>query len=205
MAAPIQSSSRRIVPPFFSRDHQAGLASLLSQTYNKPVTLNLIKLQRPHGEADLLAQHVVQRLKDRKNSPRRVIRDAAWKANLPTQTAITAQRQELIQRRATIKPPTLETLKIGNDAQKTGFMGVRDVLKDLALPQVSSVAVEAAGRLSQRITANRAQGKVARRGLTAKGEEHIIRGAEKANQTEGMRAGKRRIGAYGIRVNLGHS
>ena len=97
------------------------------------------------------------------------------------------------------KPMTLEALKIGRAEP------VSEVLKDLALPQVSSVAVEAAGRLSMRITANRAQGKVARRGATNKGETHYMRGAVKATETRGMRAGKRRIGSYGVRVSLGHS
>ncbi|KAK3686476.1 hypothetical protein LTR37_017880 [Vermiconidia calcicola] len=187
-------------PPFFDPTHQRGLASLLSQTYGKPVTLNLIKLHRPQDDADILAQHIAQKLKDRKAAPRRVLRDAAWKANLPTQTSITKQQQELLQRRATTKPLSLATLNHGS-----GPTNVGDVLKDLKLPQVSSVAAEAAGRLSARITANRAQGKVARRGLTGKGEEGYVRGVVKANTTKGMRAGKRRIGSYGVRVSLGHS
>lgn len=193
------AAARRVPPPFFDPAHQRGLTSLLSQTYGKPVDLKLTKIARPHLEADILAQVVVTKLKDRKNSPRRIIRDAAWKNNLPTQTILTRQAQELQLRRNQEKPLTLERLTIG------GRANVEDVMKDLSLSQVTSVDVGAAGRLSARITANRAQGKVARAGVTNKGETHIVRGAHKASSTSGMRAGKRRIGSYGIRVKLGHS
>jgi hypothetical protein len=163
------------------------------------VDLKLIKLSRPHLDADVLAQVVVSKLRDRKNSPRRIIRDAAWKNNLPTQTQLTRQAQELQLRRNSQKPLTLDQLNFG------GRAAVGDVVKDLALSQVTSVEVEAAGRLSARITANRAQGKIARAGATNKGHTHLVRGKYKATETRGMRAGKRRIGSYGIRVKLGHS
>ena len=65
--------------------------------------------------------------------------------------------------------------------------------------------MEAAGRISKRISANRAQSKEARRGATAKTQEHLLKGYQKKNITGSIRAGKRRIGQYGIRVQLGHS
>lgn len=80
-----------------------------------------------------------------------------------------------------------------------------EILKDLTISQVSSVRVEAGGRLSKRITANRAQGKIAIRGATRKGPTHMLRGAIKANTAHAVRAGKRRIGSYGVRVSLGYS
>src|ERR1700761_6533245 len=69
------AASRRPPPPLFSASHQRGLASLLTQMYGKPVNLNLVKLHRAHDDADILAQRVALQLKDRKASPRRVIRD----------------------------------------------------------------------------------------------------------------------------------
>lgn len=192
------AAARRNVPPFFDAAHQKGISSLLSQTYGKPVDLKVTKLARPHQEADILAQVVVAKLKDRKNAPRRVIRDAAWKNNLPTHTALTKQAQELQLWRNAQKPLTLDRLTMGGKAS------VSDVLKDLSLSQVTSVEVEAAGRLSARITANRAQAKIARTGATNKLEVHMVRGTHKTSTTTGMRAGKRRIGSYGIRVKLGH-
>lgn len=200
MANPFRT---RTPPPFFSSQHQAGLASLLTQVYNKPVHLNLIKLKLQHHDADILAQRVALQLKDRKSLPRRVIRDASWKAEMPSDIAITKQRQELLQRKAMQKPLTLETMTMGG--KDNGMMGVEDVMKDLALPQVTAVGVKTSGRLGARLTADQSKTKVARRGLTVKGEDHVIRGTVKANKTEGMRSGKRKIGVYGIKVDLGHS
>lgn len=193
--------SRRTPPPLLDPSHQRGLTSLLSQTYGKPVSLNLVKLHQPHHDPDILAQFVTQKLRDRKNAPRRIIRDAAWKADLPTALALTKKQQEKHTRdiEQLAKPLTLEGLKFG-EVEKVG-----EVLKGLDLSQVSSVRVEAGGRLSKRITANRAQGKVAIRGATKKGPTHILRGAIKANAAQALRAGKRRIGSYGVRVDLGYS
>lgn len=86
-----------------------------------------------------------------------------------------------------------------------GSVQTSEILRDLNLSQVSSVSVGAAGRLTKRISANRAQSKVARRGATAKGEMHLLKGWQKQSVTGAIRAGKRRIGQYGIRVELGHS
>jgi len=70
---------------------------------------------------------------------------------------------------------------------------------------VSSVRVQAAGRLSARMTANRAQKKIARRGANGKGAGYMTRGFRKGHVGVSFKAGKRRIGAYGVRVDLGHS
>lgn len=193
----------RFVPHFFSPQHQAGLTSLLTQVYNKPVHLNLVKLNVQHHDADILAQRVALQLKDRKATPRRVIRDASWKAEMPSGIAITKQKQELLQRKAMQKPLTLEGLTMGS--RENNMMGVSDVLKDLALPQVTAVGIRTSGRLGARLTADQAKTKVARRGLTVKGEGHVVRGVEKGNKTQGMRHGKRKIGVFGVKVDLGHS
>jgi hypothetical protein len=200
MAAPLRS---RIVPPYFSHDHQAGLTNLLSQVYNKPVNLNLIKLKLQHHDADVLAQRVALQLKDRRATPRRVVREGAWKAEMPSNLEITKQRQELLQRKGLQKPLTLANMTMGG--KDNSMMSVGDVIKDLALPQVTAVGIKTSGRLGARLTADQSKTKVARRGLTVKGQDHVVRGVEKANKTQGMRSGKRKIGVYGIKVDLGHS
>lgn len=187
--------------PLLDPTHQAGLTSLLSQTYNKPVSLKLSPLTHRHHDSDLLAQTAVQQLRDRRNQPRRIIRDAAWKSPLPTQAAVRRLQQERQLRENMRKPITLARLNEG------GVAGTQtsEILRDLNLSQVSSVSVEAAGRLTKRISANRAQSKVARRGATAKGQEHLVKGWQKKSVTNAIRSGKRRIGQYGISVQLGHS
>ncbi|KAF2765320.1 hypothetical protein EJ03DRAFT_354977 [Teratosphaeria nubilosa] len=181
--------------------HSAGLQSLLSRIYSKPVELNLIKLRRPHLDADILSSVVTQKLRDRKSTPRRVIRDAAWKARLPTNRSVTLLQQARIRRGAVVASRQLE--------RSSAFGPLRTetarILQSIMLSHVSSVRVEAAGRLSKRITANRSQRKVARRGANAKGAGYMTLNYRKRHVRVCQKAGKRRIGSYGIRVDLGHS
>lgn len=201
MTTAVASASRRVPPPLLDPTHQRGLTSLLTQTYGKPVQLNLTKLHRPHQDPDILAQVVTQKLRDRKNAPRRIIRDAAWKATLPSQASISRRQQEVLYRQTqrAKNPMTLASLTHASPASVT------EVFRELTLSNVSSMRVEAKGRLSKRITANQAQGKVAIRGATKKGPTHMLRGTVKANTAHALRAGKRRIGSYGVRVTLGYS
>jgi len=179
----------------------AGLQSLLSRLYGKPVQLELTKLRRAHLDADILAAAVTQRLRDRKNQPRRVIRDAAWKAQLPSDRAVVELQQ------AKKQPGVAVTSRAVERASAFGPLRTptSNILRSLKLSQVSSVAVGAAGRLTKRITANRSQRKVARRGANAKGAGYMVRGFRKSHVKVALRHGKRRIGSYGIRVKVGHT
>lgn len=201
MAAPIARSSARASINLFDPAHQAGLQSLLAKTYGKPVELNIIKLRRPHLDSDILAGVVTQKLRDRRLPPRRVIRDAAWKAQLPSEREVMELQQAKKQSGVAISSKALErSSAFGPLRQSTS-----NILRQLKLSQVSSVRVEAAGRLSKRITANRAQRKVARRGANGKAPGYMMRGFRKSHVSVTLRAGKRRIGAYGVRIDLGHS
>ncbi|KAK5108834.1 hypothetical protein LTR62_007808 [Meristemomyces frigidus] len=201
MAARTAQRGTRSTVNLLDPTHQAGLQSLLTKLYNKPVELNLIKLRRPHLDADILSSYVTQRLLDRALGPRRVIRDAAWKSGLPTPRVVTELQQAKRVPGRMISSDALE--------KNSSFGPMRtqtsEILRGLKMSQVSSVKVEAAGRLSKRMTANRAQKKVARRGANGKGPGYMVRGFRKAHVSVSQRAGKRRIGSYGVRVDVGHS
>ncbi|WPH04060.1 Hypothetical protein R9X50_00694400 [Acrodontium crateriforme] len=181
--------------------HAAGLASILTKLYKKPVELNLIELRRPHLNSEILSSVVAEQLRDRRNAPRKAIRDAAWKAPLPTPRAVTA----LIQ--AKLASPTTVTSRALQRSSAWGRHRIdsSSILRSLKLSQVSSIRVQAAGRLSKRLTANQAEKKAARRGANAKGPGFMLRGFKKAHVASTVRAGKRRIGSFGIKVDLGHS
>merc|ERR1712014_575141 len=193
--------SKRNAVNLFDSSHQAGLRSLLSKLYSKPVELNIIKLRRPHLDSDILSSLVTQKLRDRKTTPRRVIRDATWKAQLPTDRSVVELQQAKKQPGSMISSRALE--------KSSAFGPLRtqtaQILRQLKLSQVSSVRVEAVGRLSKRITADRSQRKVARRGAHAKSAGYMVRGFRKGHVMVSQKAGKRRIGSYGIRVDIGHS
>jgi ribosomal protein S3 len=183
-AAPAGHAARKLAADLFSPTTQKPLQSLLSQVYGKPVELNLVNLKRPHLNSDILASLVTQKLKDRANTPRRVIRDVVWKAQLPT--------------KALAKDPSTSSM-----ARAKAPIG--HIMHSLRLKQVSSIAVGANGRLGKRMTANRADKKTARKGLTSKGPGFLVRGVRKNHTDYSFRAGKRRVGAFGIKVSVGHS
>lgn len=178
---------------------QIGLQGLIARIYGKPVDLKLVKLNKPHLDADILSAVVAQRLRDRRNTPRRVIRDATWKAPLPNAQAIAAIQQKKAQRQA--NDFSWSDFTMGNLGQTSN----QTIKNQLALSQVSSVEVEAAGRLTKRLTANRSAKKMARRGANSKGPAVLLRGFRKAHVQYAFAGGKRRVGQFGIRVSLGHA
>ena len=207
MAAKVRSGATGMLPKIphtpslLDPQHQIGLTALMSQVFGKPVEVKLKKLARPHQDADLQAQVATQKLKDRTLTSRNAVRDVAWGAPLISQNAVTKLRQERAARESKRKPVLLQSLTMGEaSATKTS-----DILRDLNLSQVTSVSARAAGRLTKRISADQAVSKFARRGATTKHETHLLKGFQKTNITKGFRAGKRRIGSYGIRVQLGHT
>lgn len=178
---------------------QIGLQGLIARIYGKPVDLKLIKLNKPHLDADILSAVVAQRLRDRRNTPRRVIRDATWKAPLPNEQAVAAIQQKKSQRQAVNF--SWSDFTMGNLGQTSNG----SIKEKLALSQVSSVEVQAAGRLTKRLTANRSAKKMARRGANSKGPAVLLRGFRKAHVQYAFAGGKRRVGQFGIRVSLGHA
>ncbi|KAK3072018.1 hypothetical protein LTR53_007606 [Teratosphaeriaceae sp. CCFEE 6253] len=184
-----------------SPESTAGLQSLLTRLYGKPVELQLHKIRRPHLNADILSAYVSGRLLDRKLGPRRVIRDAAWKAQLPTPENIVALQQAKQLPGSVVPPAALERASAFGPLRTS----TSRILQGLKLSQVSSVRVQAAGRLSARMTANRSQKKIARRGANGKGPGYMMRGFRKNHRVVAFQAGKRRIGAFGVRVDVGHT
>ena len=198
--APAGRAARKLVTDLFAPTTQKPLQSLLSQVYGKPVELNLVELKRPQLNSDIPASLVTQQLKDRRNTPRRVIREVVWKAQLPTaQSQVPSQADHAIAAtKALAKDPSTSSL-----ARAKAPIG--HIMHSLRLKQVSSIAVGANGRLGKRMTANRADKKTARKGLTSKGPGFLVRNVRKNHTDYSFRAGKRRVGAFGIKVSIGHS
>jgi hypothetical protein len=199
-AAPAGRAARQLATDLFSPTTQKPLQSLLSQVYGKPVELNLVQLKRPQLNSDILASLVTQKLKDRRNTPRRVIRDVVWKAQLPTsQSQVPSQADHAAAAtKALAKDPSTSSM-----ARAKAPIG--HIMHSLRLKQVSSIRVGANGRLGKRMTANRADKKTARKGLTSKGPGFVVRGTRKNHTDYSFLAGKRRVGAFGIKVSIGHS
>jgi hypothetical protein len=184
-AAPAGHAARKLAADLFSPTTQKPLQSLLSQVYGKPVELNLVNLKRPHLNSDILASLVTQKLKDRANTPRRVIRDVVWKAQLPiAQSQVPSQADHaIVATKALAKDPSTSSM-----ARAKAPIG--HIMHSLRLKQVSSIAVGANGRLGKRMTANRADKKTARKGLTSKGPGFLVRGVRKNHTDYSFRAAR---------------
>lgn len=198
--APLGRAARRLAADLFSPQIQRPLQSLLSQTYGKPVELNLTKLKRPQLDSEVLASVVTQKLRDRRNTPRKVIRDMVSRTQLPMSQS---QVHSLADHAAAATRALARDPSTSSGGRRRA--PIANVLAQLRLKQISSVRVSAAGRLGKRMTANRAQEKVARKGLTSKGPGYMVRGFKKNHTDFTFEAGKRRVGAYGIKVHVGHS
>ncbi|GIZ43712.1 hypothetical protein CKM354_000692900 [Cercospora kikuchii] len=184
--------------PILDPTQTVGLQSLLARMYGKQVNLQLIKIKRPHLDADILAAYVAQRLRDRRFTPRRVIRDATWRAPLPSAQAVANIKNAKLRNQP--QKFSWQDLTIGNAARASAT----GIVESLALSQVSSIQVEAAGRLTKRLTANRSAKKMARRGTASKGPAYMLRGFRKAHTQYAFAGGKRRVGQFGIKVSVGH-
>ncbi|KAI5366376.1 Putative ribosomal protein VAR1 [Septoria linicola] len=178
---------------------KVGLQSLIARMYGKQVDLQLTKIKRPHLDADILAAYVAQRLRDRRFTPRRVIRDATWRAPLPSAQAVANINNAKL--RAMPQKFSWQDFTLGNAAQASAT----GIVESLSLSQVSSIQIEAAGRLTKRLTANRSAKKMARRGTASKGPAYMLRGFRKAHTHYAFASGKRRVGQFGIKVSVGHT
>ena len=180
----------------------APFQSLLAQTYGKPVQLNLTPLPQPHLDADILASTIAQRLRDRKTNSTRVLRNAVRRAKVPDPLSPTTPSSRGIGEPFAfgIAPRKDATHEIAK--RRTALS---EVLKSLSLPKVTSLRVQASGRLSKRMTANRAASKTAIKGITTKGAGPIVHGVHKAHVQSALRHGKRRIGSYGVKARIGTS
>ena len=185
--------------PILDPKQKVGLQSLIARMYGKEVDLQMIKIKRPHLDADILAAYIAQRLRDRRFTPRRVIRDATWKAPLPSAQAVANINNAKL--RAMPQKFSWQDFTLGNVARASAT----GIVESLSLSQVSSIQVEAAGRLTKRLTANRSAKKSARRGTASKGPAYMLRGFRKAHTQYAFAGGKRRVGQFGIKVSVGHT
>lgn len=195
------ATARRRAINLLDPAHAEGLQSLLSRVYGKPVELQFTKLRKPHQDADILASVAAQQLRDRAVPLRRVLRDSVWRAPLPTERTVLELKRAKQQAERSVPSRAIERASSYGSSRAESA----NIIRSLKLSQLSSVRMEAAGRLSKRLTANRSQRKVTRSGANAKGPAFMLRGFRKSHMRVSQRAGKRRIGAYGIRVDLGHT
>lgn len=172
---------------------------MLSQVYGKPVELNLTKLSKPHLDASILAAVTTEKMRQPRASDRAALRVLVTSVGLPGRADVlnTAEKERLLVKGLQQRPALAS---LGTQRE-----GVDGILRHLNLKQVTHIGMYVGGRYALKLNADRKRTRRARNGITASGPGTIVRQVRKAHVQYAFRAGRRRVGAYGVKVWLGHS
>lgn len=192
-------TSANDVQMLLSTSVRAPFASLLSQVYAKPVQLNLTKLDKPHLDASILAAVAAEKMRDRRTRPRQVHSTLVHDVVLPQQADV--------QNSADYERTTVKALRRRPSLQSVGAgrAGIQSILGELNPKRVSSITMRMGGRYGSRLNADRAAYAIARKGLSGKAPGFLVRNGRPVHTAYAIRAGKRKTGAFGIKIWLGHA
>lgn len=161
-----------------------GLTTLIKKLYNKYVEINIVELRSIHLNSDVFSSAVMLKLRDRKNKAVRILRKAILKM---------------------VKIPDLHTII-------TFYYSMQSITKNTILnvlkqQVVSGVRFEASGRLTRRLTAERAisknryMGSLKEMNSSYNNESStILRGYVKSNSQYTIIESKTRNGAFGLKT-----
>lgn len=171
-----------------------GIKSLLSRIYKKKIELNFINLKYLHLNNDNFIESINTKLKNRNNRLLRVLRKAIKLVKIPSSKLHYSKYIDSVQKRET------KGFKLNiSDMEKF----VMDTLK---YKVVNGVRVEAAGRLSKRLTASRSVFKMKYKGSIKnidssykKISSTMLRGYTKPNVQQTSISSKTRNGSFGLK------
>lgn len=165
-----------------------GLKKSLTKLYNKKVELNIVNQKYYYLNSDLFTKAIATRVIDRNNRVASVMKKALAKIFLAKIRYNSSSNLSLIKNSSSLKAINkVVKLKIFNNIKYKNIKGIR---------------IEAAGRLTKRLTAARSLSKVAFRGnLKAKANSSfsLIRGNIKPNVQYTNLNAKTRNGAFGLK------
>jgi len=180
-----------------------GLNSLISRVYKKKVEFNFVSLKYLHLNSDIFSESISIRLKNRKNRLLRVLKKALKLVKLPS-----VQKDS-------IHSPLLET---GNNEENKLYENnyykhilgksniEKTVLDNIKYKTINGVRLEAAGRLSKRLTASRSVFKLKYKGSLKNIDSSynglssvMLRGHIKPNLQYTNISSKTRNGSFGLK------
>jgi hypothetical protein len=161
-----------------------GITSLIEKIYGKDVIIKIIELRSIHLNSDNFSSAIALKLRDRMNKAVRILRKAIFK---------------------TVKIPDFHTLITFNPSIKN--INKNNILNVMKQQVVSGVRLEAAGRLTRRLTASRSIFKVKYMGSLKdidssfkNKSSSILRGHVKSNAQYTVVESKTRNGTFGLKV-----
>jgi hypothetical protein len=191
------------------------LINLLQKIYNKKVEFNIISLKNYYLSSSILSQIVLNKIRNKKNKPLRVLKKALRKIETP------------ILNKRTIKPLDKKVTGIQNNIlkfnknkkhdkveyslRKNYVYNIENQLDDIVINNISNklisgVFLKASGRITRRITAERSVSKFRYVGTLKninssykKLSTVMSRGNNKSNVENTLLNSKTRIGAFGLK------
>lgn len=223
----------------FENTFLSPLKTLMYKLYNKKVEFNLINLKYLHLDSDIFSQILAIKLRKRKNRLLRVLKTSLINVRLPyinklfinRDVYIRTQKKQDINLKYWNEPLNLTNMRQKsendalniilnnlfyikdddiktNDENALGFLE-NNIINSIRYKTISGIRIEASGRLSRRITAERSVFKFkylgnlknidsSRKGFSAV----ILRGHLKSNLQFTKIKSKTRIGSFGIKTSL---
>jgi hypothetical protein len=188
------------------------LIILLTKIYNKKVTFNIIRLKTYYLDSEILTQILLAKAINRNNKILRILKSCLFRIKVPN------LNPRLIMREGT-KLTGIQNVLIGEDTNlenkkdilnqtlyKNKKINIEDYMSTIKNKTVSGVRLEAAGRLTKRITAARSifkvkyVGTLKERASSYQGISSVIlRGNIKSNTQFSKQHSKNKIGSFGLK------
>ncbi len=201
----------------FKDAYLKNLTNILEKMYKKKIQFNLITLKNYYLNSDIFTQIVATKLKNKRNRGKalKILERSIFKVKIPfLRKYNTVVNKYLGKQNVRIKNfIDLDTKHANNSICSDGLdkvlkkkfiknTNLRDfVLKSTKLKTISGVKVEASGRLTKRIKAQRSIQKYKQAGTLRNmfSSSVILRGNKKSNIQYTMLSSKTRIGAFGLK------
>jgi Mitochondrial ribosomal protein (VAR1) len=189
------------------------LSNIISKIYNKKVEFNIINLKYVHLNSDILTQSIILKLKRRKNTILKVLKNVFKMINLPNLNKLTESsffkddinKLKNLNAKNSFKDELNKSLL--NTISQEEINNIENlVFNNIKYKKISGLRLEATGRLSRRLTASRSIFKFKYKGSLKNIDSSykrmpsiILRGHLKSNIQYTKINSKTRNGSFGIK------
>lgn len=192
-----------------------NIKSLIQAIYKKNIVFNIILLKTFNLDSNILAQIVSLKIKYRKNKPLRVIKASIRKSKVQAfnKSLLKNERKELLAKQNYIIKNFIKNINISNDYLSNIFNHelYNNDIENMVLSStknkvIAGIKIQASGRITRRLIAQRATSKIRYKGTLKNVDSSyrrlstvILKGYEKSTLQYTQLCSKRRIGSFGLK------
>ena len=191
------------------------IKNLIQAIYKKNIVFNIILLKTFNLDSHIFAQIVTTKIKYRKNKPLKVVRTSIRKSKVQNfnKNLLKNERKELIDEQNFIIKNFIQNLNLCNDYLTNIFSNqlYNPDIKNMVLSSTQNktiigIKIQASGRITRRLIAQRATSKIRYKGTLKNIDSSyrrlstvILKGYEKSTLQYTQLYSKRRIGSFGLK------